>query len=51
MQWYALLLIPVSLVIIVIIRTIQFRPNQFPEMKKKHEIDEKRVVEFLSRML
>ena len=51
MEWYALLLIPILLILIVIVRTIQFKPNQFPEMKKKHEIDEKRVVESLSKMI
>ncbi|PKK99326.1 MAG: peptidase M20 [Tenericutes bacterium HGW-Tenericutes-2] len=51
MEWYALLLIPILFILIVIVRTIQFKPNQFPEMKKKHEIDEKRVVESLSKMI
>ncbi|MDO9628966.1 MAG: M20/M25/M40 family metallo-hydrolase [Acholeplasmataceae bacterium] len=51
MEWYALLFIPILLILIVTIRTAQFKPNQFPEMKKKHEIDEKRVVESLSKML
>ena len=51
MEWYALLLIPILLILIVIVRTIQFKPNQFPEMKKKHEVDEKRVVESLSKMI
>lgn len=51
MEWYALLLIPILIVLVVFVRTVQFKPNQFPEMKKKHEIDEKRVVESLSKML
>jgi carboxypeptidase PM20D1 len=50
-EWYALLLVPIIAILVVVTRTIKFKPNQFPEMKKKHEIDEKRVIESLSKML
>ncbi|MBU1094717.1 MAG: M20/M25/M40 family metallo-hydrolase [Firmicutes bacterium] len=51
MEWYGLLIIPLVMIIVVIIRTINFRPNGIPEMRKRHEIDEKHVVESLSKML
>lgn len=49
MYYYLLLLlIPI---LIMIVRTIRFKPNDLPEMRKRHDIDEKRVVESLSKML
>ncbi|MCF7930784.1 MAG: M20/M25/M40 family metallo-hydrolase, partial [Acholeplasmataceae bacterium] len=51
MEWYALLIIPVVIIILVIVRTINFKPVDIPEMRKRHEIDEKRVVDSLSKML
>lgn len=51
MEWYSLLIIPIVMIILVIIRTINFKPIGIPEMRKRHEIDEKRVVESLSKML
>jgi len=50
MWYYGLLIIPIILVI-VIIRTLTFKPKDFPEMKKWHEIDEKHAVESLSKMI
>lgn len=51
MYWlYTLLIIPLIL-IIVIYRTIRFKVKDYPEMKKWHDIDEKRVVESLSKMI
>jgi carboxypeptidase PM20D1 len=35
----------------VIYRTFKFKPDGLPEMKKRHEIDETRVVESLSQMI
>ena len=51
MEWYGLLIIPLGIIVVVIIRTINFKPKGMPEMRKSHEIDEKRVVKSLSKML
>jgi carboxypeptidase PM20D1 len=51
MGWYLLLLIPFFIILIITFRTIQFKPVIYPEMEKKHDIDEKRVVKSLSKML
>ncbi len=51
MEWYALLIIPIVMVIAVVLRTINFKPVVIPEMRKRHEIDEKKVVESLSKMI
>ncbi len=51
MYWYLLLFVFLLFVTILIVRAINFKPKNFPEMKKKHEIDKKRVVESLSKML
>ncbi len=51
MEWYLLLFVLLLLVIVLVVRTINFRPRNFPEMKKTHEIDGKRVIESLSKML
>ncbi len=51
MEWYSLLIIPIVLILLVVIRTINFNPTGIPEMRKRHEIDEKRVVDSLSKML
>ncbi|MBN2300059.1 MAG: M20/M25/M40 family metallo-hydrolase, partial [Acholeplasmataceae bacterium] len=51
MEWYALLIIPCVIIIIIIIRTVKYKPIVTPEMRKRHEIDEKRVVESLSKMI
>ena len=51
MEWlYALLIIPILLVIILF-RTLKFKAKDYPEMKKWHDIDEKRAVESLSKMI
>lgn len=50
MGWYALLLIPLIL-IVILYRTFRFTPKDFPEMKKLHPIDEKHAIESLSKML
>jgi len=50
MGWYALLLIPLIL-IIILYRTFRFVPKDYPEMKKLHPIDENHAVESLSKML
>ncbi|MDX9691338.1 MAG: M20/M25/M40 family metallo-hydrolase [Acholeplasmataceae bacterium] len=51
MEYYLLLVIPLILVVIILYRTFSFKPSGLPEMKKKHDIDEKRVVESLSKMI
>ncbi len=51
MEWYSLLIIPLGIIAVVIIRTINFKPKDMPEMRKRHGIDEKRVVKSLSKML
>ncbi|MBU1141697.1 MAG: M20/M25/M40 family metallo-hydrolase [Firmicutes bacterium] len=51
MEWYSLFIIPLVIILIVIIRTINFKPHSYPEMRKRHEIDEKKGVESLSKML
>jgi carboxypeptidase PM20D1 len=48
---YILLFVLIMLVLIVMIRTLRFTPHELPEMKKRHEIDEDRVVESLSKMI
>ena len=50
-MYYLLLIIPVVLIGIVIYRALSFKPSGLPEMKKRYEIDENRVVESLSKML
>lgn len=51
MPWlYGLLIIPIIL-IIVIFRTLTFKPKDFPEMKKWHEFDEKHAIESLQKMI
>jgi carboxypeptidase PM20D1 len=39
------------LILIVFVKTIQFKPVLYPEMKKKYSIDEKRVIENLSEKI
>jgi carboxypeptidase PM20D1 len=51
MEFYLLLAIPIILLSIILYRTFSFKPSGLPEMKKKHDIDEKRVVESLSKMI
>ena len=51
MYYYLLLIIPVIIILVVLIRTFNFKPKGLPEMKKRHEINEKRVVESLSKMI
>lgn len=51
MPWLLLLIVLLFLVSLLIIRTINFKPLNFPEMHKTHEIDKKRAVESLSKML
>jgi carboxypeptidase PM20D1 len=51
MEWYILGGILLLLVLIITIRTLKFKPKQFPEMKKMHEIDQKHAIESLSKML
>jgi carboxypeptidase PM20D1 len=48
---YILIGLFVILIIIVLVKTIQFKPILYPEMKKKHEIDESRVLESLSQKI
>ncbi|MFA5526773.1 MAG: M20/M25/M40 family metallo-hydrolase [Acholeplasmataceae bacterium] len=51
MPWlYSLLIIPV-LIIIIVYRTIRFRPIDYPEMKKWHDFDHDHAVESLSKMI
>ena len=39
------------LILIVFVKTIQFKPVLYPEMKKKYSIDERRVIENLSEKI
>lgn len=39
------------IILIIIIKTIQFKPILYPEMKKKYNLDEKRVVNNLSKKI
>ena len=39
------------LILIVFVKTIQFKPVLYPEMKKKYSFDEKRVIENLSEKI
>ena len=48
---YSLLGLIVVLIFIILIRTIKFKPILYPEMKKKFEIDEQRVLESLSEKI
>lgn len=51
MEWlYLLLIIPV-VIIIAIYRTLTYRSNAFPEMRKWHEFDKDRTVKSLSTMI
>lgn len=51
MWWLYLLLIIPLIVIIVLYRTYTFKEKSYPEMKKWHDIDEKRVIDSLSKMI
>ncbi len=51
MGWYSLPIIFIGIIIIVLIRTINFKPTAIPEMRKRHDINEKKVVKSLSKML
>lgn len=48
---YLLLIIPVLFIVVIVIRTLKFKPVMIPAMKKKHEIDEQHAIESLSSML
>ena len=50
-MYYLLFIIPVAVITLVIVRTMRFKPNDLPEMRKRHDIDETRVVESLSKMI
>ncbi len=50
MGWYALIIIPI-IVFIILFKTLRFKPKGLPEMRKRHEINEQRVIESLSKML
>ena len=39
------------IVLVVMIKTLRFKPKHFPEMIKTHEFDEKHAVDSLSQML
>jgi len=51
MEYLLLLIIPLLIILVVLFRTFKFKPEGLPEMKKRHDIDEKRVVESLSKMI
>lgn len=51
MYWPYILAFVLIILFIVIFRTIRFKAKDYPEMKKLHDIDEKRVVESLSKMI
>jgi carboxypeptidase PM20D1 len=51
MYWYLLLIIPVLVLIIILYRTFTFKPHELPEMRKRHEFDELRAIESLSKMI
>ncbi|MEF3693383.1 MAG: M20/M25/M40 family metallo-hydrolase, partial [Acholeplasmataceae bacterium] len=48
---YLLLIIPVTLILVIIIRTVKFKPIITATMKKKHDIDENHAIESLSSMI
>jgi carboxypeptidase PM20D1 len=48
--WYILVLMLIFIAILVV-RTFSYKPTDIPEMKKKHDIDEKRAVQSLSEMI
>lgn len=48
---YSLIGLFVLLFVIILVNTINFKPILYPEMKKKHEIDEVRVLESLSQKI
>lgn len=50
-MWYLLLIIPIMLIIIIILRTINFKPKMTPMMKKTHDIDSMHAIESLSSMI
>ncbi len=51
MYWYLLLVIPVLLLVIILYRTLKFNPHDIPEMRKRHDFDEGRAIESLSKMI
>lgn len=51
MYWPYVLAFILIILVIVLFRTIRFKAKDYPEMKKSHEIDEKRIVESLSKMI
>ena len=48
---YLLLIIPVVFIVVIILRTLKFKPNDFPRMKKEHDIHPMHAVESLSQMI
>ncbi len=48
---YACIGILVLFILIILIKTIKFKPILYPEMKKKYEIDESKVLESLSQKI
>lgn len=51
MPYLLLLAIPIFVIAIVIVRTIQFKPNTYPVMRKRNQIDEKHAYESLSKLI
>lgn len=51
MDWLYLLLIIPLLIIIILIKTIRFKPKDYPEMKKWHDFDKDHAIKSLSQMI
>ena len=51
MPYLLLLIIPLVMLIVILIKTVQFKPNTYPIMRKRHEVDLKRANETLSKLI
>jgi carboxypeptidase PM20D1 len=51
MPYILLLAIPLLIIAIVLVRTLKFKPNNYPVMRKRNQIDEKHAYESLSRLI
>ena len=48
---YGLIGLAVITILVILIKTINFKPVLYPEMKKKYDIDQLRVLESLSQKI
>jgi carboxypeptidase PM20D1 len=51
MPYILLLAIPLIIIAIVLVKTLNFKPNNYPVMRKRNQIDEKHAYESLSRLI